>query len=816
MAKTVRKIRYQPLEPRILLDAAAGVTFADSTADPEHQDDLQNQIALLREQKALEQKALEHKVADPRSEIRNNLPGAVPGAAIDSSEIPATGNFRLEDLGAPAALPTDLETSALVVVDTGVEGYEDLLTGLEPGTEILLIDADENGLQKLADHVAGRDDITSIHILSHGGQGEFSLGSVTLNSDNIDQHAELLSQIGAALTEQGDLLLYGCNVADGGDSDNGKRSGVEFVARIADVTGADVAASTDLTGAAGQGGDWNLEYTIGQIDGANLALTSFDGLLNDAPTATDDTGTTDEDISLTVANDATGTNGNNADLLLNDTDPNGDTLTISEVAGNTANLGKATDGTNGGSFAIEANGAYTFDPGTDFNGLKSGETATTSVTYTVSDGSLTDTATLTVTINGADDVPTLGLSAGTVTEDAVDSGGKNLVATGRVPITGGDTGDDKLTAATLTGSYGNLKVVADGTWTYTADNSQVDIQQLPANTTLSESFIVTSADTVTTGSVVIRINGADDAAIVTGTMTATLTEDMADAAGNLVTQTFTVTFSGGDLNEPYGFEQSTGATNAPSGAVLNLSGLTTPANTATWSFNVANDDPAVQAIGPGESLVLRYTVILADSITRLPFTVTIIGADDVPTLTSASATLTEDTAITDGNLVASGTVTATGGDASDRRFIAGSQTGTYGELTLAANGAWTYTAANNDPDIQGLKATDSPTDTFIVTSADKVTTTSVTITINGKNDAPVATDDTGITDQDTAITATAAATGANPGLLLNDTDPDGETLTIAEVDGATRQPRQSHRRQQRRRVHHQRQRRLELQPRRRL
>ena len=296
MAKTVRKIRYQPLEPRILLDAAAGVTFADSTADPDHQNDLQNQIALLREQKALEQKALEHKVADPRSEIRNNLPGAVPGAATDGAfpgaatdgAFPAAATnsiFRLEDLGAPAALPTDLAPSALVVVDTGVEGYEDLLTGLEPGTEILLIDANENGLQKLADYVDGRDDITSIHILSHGGQGEFSLGSVTLNSDNIDQHADLLSQIGAALTEQGDLLLYGCNVADGGDSDEGKQhSGVEFVARIADVTGADVAASTDLTGAAGQGGDWNLEYTIGQIDGAGLALTSFNGLLNDAPT----------------------------------------------------------------------------------------------------------------------------------------------------------------------------------------------------------------------------------------------------------------------------------------------------------------------------------------------------------------------------------------------------------------------------------------------------------------------------------------------------------------------------------------------------
>ena len=1163
MAKTVRKIRYQPLEPRILLDAAAGVTFADSTADPDHQEDLQNQIALLREQKALEQKALEqkaleHKVADPRSEIRNNLPGAFPGAATDGA-VPGTATdgafpaaatnsiFRLEDPGAPAALPTDLAPSALVVVDTGVEGYGDLLTGLEPGTEILLIDADENGLQKLADHVAGRDDITSIHILSHGGQGEFSLGSVTLNSDNLDQHADLLAQIGAALTEQGDLLLYGCNVADGGDGDEGKRSGVEFVARIADVTGADVAASTDLTGAAGQGGDWNLEYTIGQIDGANLALTSFNGLLNDAPTATDDQGTTDQNTLLT------------GDLLLNDTDPNGDTLTISEVDGTADNLATATDGSNGGSFTIAADGSYSFNPDGDFDDLAPGATATTSIAYTVTDGSLTDTATLTVTvtatdatptpgptaqqdanrapvatddtgasnatsllivraadtginagllvndmdpdgdtftitrvgsteaalgtnvgtaifgsgnqgvftiradgawsfdpnnnfndlapgksrvasaayevsdakggtdvatlrvtvtaaaanqapvatadqgatsentiinvadgatgtngvnadllvndsdadgdtltiarfgtsaddlvkvgntvdgssggrftvsvngawsfdpdgdfndlafgatrdtrisyllsdgrsgavttltvtvtgddvptltpatatltedkapdedgnlvatgtvtatggdtgddsfqpqtgakgtvgsftitaagawtytadnsdskiqglkatdsltdtftvtsadtvtttsvtitINGADDVPTLGLSAGTVTEDAVDSGGKNLVATGRVPITGGDTGDDKLTAATLTGSYGNLKVVADGTWTYTADNSQKDIQQLPANTTLSESFIVTSADTVTTGSVRIRINGADDAQTVTGPMTATVTEDMADAAGNLRTQTFTVTFSGGDLNEPYGFEQSTGATNAPSGAVLNLSGLTTPANTATWSFNVANDDPAVQAIGPGESLVLRYTVILADSITRLPFTVTIIGADDVPTLTSASATLTEDTAITDGNLVATGTVTATGGDTGENSFRPQTAIpGTVGSLTITAAGAWTYTAANSHADIQGLKATDSLTDTFIVTSADKVTTTSVTITINGKNDAPVATDDTGITDQNTAITATAAATGANPGLLLNDSDTDGETLTISQVDGAT-------------------------------
>ena len=529
---------------------------------------------------------------------------------------------------------------------------------------------------------------------------------------------------------------------------------------------------------------------------SELTVTVTGTAPNQAPTATDDTGTTDEDTVLTVANDAPGTTTdgttNNADLLLNDTDPNGATLTISEVAGSTANLGKATDGSNGGSFTIEANGAYSFNPGTDFNGLKSGATATTSIAYTVTDGSLTDTATLTVTVTGADDMPTLALSVGLLTEDSgVDDSG-NLVATGRVPISGGDTGEDKVTAATLTGSYGNLVVLSDGSWTYTADNSQKDIQQLADGATLSEAFVVTSSDTVTTGSVRIRINGADDATIATGTLTATLTEDVANEAGNLRTQDFTITFSGGDLNERYGFSQAFAPTNAPFGAALNLSELTTPANTATWYFDVANDDPGVQAIGPGESLVLTYTVLLADGSTRIPFTVTIIGADDTPTLTSATGAVTEDVAADDdGNLVATGTVTATGGDASDRRFIAGSQTGNYGELMLAANGAWTYKADNSDPDIQGLKATDSPTDTFTVTSADKVSTTSVTITINGANDAPTAVNDLGATDQNTSLTVANNAPGTTSGsitvnadLLLNDSDPDGDTLTIAEVDGA--------------------------------
>ena len=717
----VSKIRYQLLEPRILLDGAAGVTFAESTADPARQNDPQTQVALLQEQRAQEQKsqerkAEERKARDPRPEIRNNLPGAFPGAAIESSEIPATDGavpgaaiFRLEDLGAPAVLPTDLETSALVVVDTGVQGYEDLLVGLEPGTEILLIDANENGLQKLADYVDGRDDITSIHILSHGGRGEFSLGSVTLNSDNIDQHADLLSQIGAALTEQGDLLLYGCNVADGGDSDNGKHSGVEFVARIADVTGADVAASTDLTGAAGQGGDWNLEYTIGQIDGSNLALTSFNGLLNDAPVANDDTGATDQNTPLNVASDAPGSGGGaqgvtNAGLLLNDTDPNDDTLTITSVGSTASNPGTPTDGSNGGKFTIHADGSWHFNPDGDFDDLAPGETATTSIAYTVSDPSgLTDTATLTLTITGTDDAPTLTPATATLTEDTAPDEDGNLLASGTVTSSGGDTGEDSFQPQTDTkGAVGSLTIDAAGAWRYTAANSHADIQALSPTATLTDTFTVTSADTVTTTTI----------------------------------------------------------------------------------------------------------------------TITITGTDDAPTLTPATATLTEDTAPDeDGNLVATGTITATGGDADEDSFQPQTDTaGAVGSLTIDAAGAWRYTAANSHEDIQALSPTATLTDTFTVTSADTVTTTTITITINAAdpepttpdnpdpddnpgppatqstNDTPVAADDTGSTDQNTSLTVANDATDTldtdgtttnNAGLLLNDTDPNGDTLTITGINGYT-------------------------------
>src|SRR5690606_10192345 len=72
--------------------------------------------------------------------------------------------------------------------------------------------------------------------------------------------------------ESGDILIYGCNVGADGDL---------LIAQLAEITGADVAASTTLTGSLAKGGDWVLESIIGAIESETLlASVSYDHVLN--------------------------------------------------------------------------------------------------------------------------------------------------------------------------------------------------------------------------------------------------------------------------------------------------------------------------------------------------------------------------------------------------------------------------------------------------------------------------------------------------------------------------------------------------------
>ncbi|WP_175626593.1 MULTISPECIES: Ig-like domain-containing protein [Oxalobacteraceae] len=162
----------------------------------------------------------------------------------------------------------------VVLVDTSLANYKTLEAGIRDGVGIVEFDGSRDGLAQIAQWAASQNGLDAIHILSHGSEGTINLGTNVLTASSLNSavtQAEL-AQLGQALSADGDLLLYGCDVAAG-------TGGAQLIDGIARATGADVAASTDLTGASRLGGDWTLEAHSGAIDAHELALMQYDDVL---------------------------------------------------------------------------------------------------------------------------------------------------------------------------------------------------------------------------------------------------------------------------------------------------------------------------------------------------------------------------------------------------------------------------------------------------------------------------------------------------------------------------------------------------------
>ncbi|MEH2084533.1 MAG: Calx-beta domain-containing protein [Nostoc sp.] len=159
-----------------------------------------------------------------------------------------------------------LEASAnIFFIDPKVIDYQNLLASIVLGSEVVILDANRDGLAQITEFIAKRESnsVQSIHIVSHGSVGSLQLGSINFNLSNLDSYKNQLQKWASALTDQADILLYGCDVASG--------EGTKFVQQISRITGADVAASNDKTGSAALGGDWDLEVKTGKIE-ASLAF----------------------------------------------------------------------------------------------------------------------------------------------------------------------------------------------------------------------------------------------------------------------------------------------------------------------------------------------------------------------------------------------------------------------------------------------------------------------------------------------------------------------------------------------------------------
>ncbi|TWU43605.1 Inner spore coat protein H [Rubripirellula tenax] len=167
---------------------------------------------------------------------------------------------------APPSVVAAAQASHLVFIDASVDNIEQLAGGVADNHELVLLDANRSGIEQISEVLATRRGVASLHILAHGESGQIQLGNELVDRSTLDRMSNLIVGWTRALTVDADILIYGCETAAGS-------RGQQFIQRIAELTGGDVAASTNTTGSRLRGADWDLEQHVGAIE-SSLAFHS--------------------------------------------------------------------------------------------------------------------------------------------------------------------------------------------------------------------------------------------------------------------------------------------------------------------------------------------------------------------------------------------------------------------------------------------------------------------------------------------------------------------------------------------------------------
>ncbi len=446
--------------------------------------------------------------------------------------------------------------------------------------------------------------------------------------------------------------------------------------------------------------NFNGEATISYIvtdgdltDEAKVSVTVTP--VNDSPVAVDDTTSIQEDTAVTI------------DVLTNDTDVDGDKLSIES-----ASVPKEQ-----GTVEV-VDGKLVFTPAENFNG-------DAEITYTVTDGELTDEAKVTVTVNPVNDVPTIKVEAvESITEDAVST--DTVVATLTVRDT--DTPEDQLTVSLENNSNGYFVLVGDEVKLTQAgvdavNNDELNLKGLTISASVSDGVNPTASDSDS-----LIVNRVNDAPTVENTIAdQVLSEDFAS---------YTI-----DLNDA--FKDSDSAlefsVSGNSNVLVSIeNGIATISPTADWNGSETLTFTATDPSGESVSQTVNFTVapvadIVADKTTVVEDTPTIIKVLGNDTFEGDDKVVSLDT----NNGPANGTV------------------------SVNPDGSVTYTPNDNYHGADSF--------TYIVTSGGVSESTTVNVDVTPVNDAPVAKDDIATTQEDTAVTID---------VLPNDTDIDGDTLRI--------------------------------------
>jgi hypothetical protein len=196
------------------------------------------------------------------------------GPSLLGTVMPPVAEQRLLESEPPAVQPqaatAQTQAREVVFVDAATPDADRLIADIasQPGRaiDVVRIGADEDGLARIGAELAARQDVSAVHIISHGSDGAVYLGRSVLDQQSLQARSGEIAAWGSSLTADGDLLLYGCDVAQSAD-------GQALVDQLAALTGADVAASSNLTGTAALGGDFTLEFRTGAIE-AQTAISA--------------------------------------------------------------------------------------------------------------------------------------------------------------------------------------------------------------------------------------------------------------------------------------------------------------------------------------------------------------------------------------------------------------------------------------------------------------------------------------------------------------------------------------------------------------
>jgi VCBS repeat-containing protein len=562
----------------------------------------------------------------------------------------------------------------LILVGDGLADTDMILAGIkhDPSTQydVYLVDRSHSGWEQLNDYLAERNiQFDAVHFVTHGTATGFRFGSDWVNADTLSAQSMQLAQIANYLSDDADLILYGCSLAE-------TEYGRGIVDQLAVFTSTDVAASIDATGHTSLGANWNLEYHRGDIETSIVFSDSFQSEWNHEML----TYTVRDDFTTAAYTNNNGTNSWTAGW--SETDAGGSGATTGNIlitggqlqmsATNSADLISRQANLSG---AHSATLTFTYDNTLDNNSLSS------SITLDVSTDGITwtnlDTFSKTLnTVAGSKNYnltsyissqTRVRLDVGTAaagsfylyvdnfqisydintsptavsdTATAVEAGGVSNGTAGTNPTgnvltndTDADSGDTKTVtgvaagvvgsasgnvSSNVVGTFGTIHIGSNGVYTYTVDNSNTTVQALrTSSNTLTDTFTYTMRDTLgltSTTQITVTIQGANDAPNdITGSLSIAENSANGTSVGTVTasdvdsgdTRTYSLT---GDAGGRFAINSSTGQVTVANSSLLDYESV------ASHSITVRATDTA------GATFDKAFTVTIADVAEALTLT----------------------------------------------------------------------------------------------------------------------------------------------------------------------------------------------------